>query len=253
MFQWAQQSIKNILDDISNYQLAYVTHEDICDCFCEQTLLAVQAPSGTQLEVPVPEVGSDGRKRYQIHLKSDSGQIFVLLVNKDAADSNPVAVQVPPPKDIADAISHEVELANVTSASSSPPGAHYADSVATVVPTPAGAVKRTQPAANTGHHPPHKIFKQEDLKDFDFGAEEDEEEEEGGVRSSERDSSSIDMDSLQPGPQDFTMPSMGTEIPGLDELMASESKWRRFNSLNIYLALSSSTVGKDNKLKCKTV
>jgi hypothetical protein len=44
--QWAQQSIKNILDDISNYQLAYVTHEDICDCFSEQTLLAIQASNG---------------------------------------------------------------------------------------------------------------------------------------------------------------------------------------------------------------
>jgi transcription factor E2F4/5 len=45
--------------------------------------------------VPVPE-HADGRgnKRYQIHLKSDSGQIFVLLVNREAADSNPVAVQV---------------------------------------------------------------------------------------------------------------------------------------------------------------
>jgi transcription factor E2F4/5 len=51
--QWAQQSIKNILDDISNYQLAYVTHEDICDCFSEQTLLAIQA-SNVKTSVPDP-------------------------------------------------------------------------------------------------------------------------------------------------------------------------------------------------------
>ena len=37
-------------------RLAYVTHEDICRCFKGDTLLAIQAPSGTQLEVPIPEV-----------------------------------------------------------------------------------------------------------------------------------------------------------------------------------------------------
>merc|ERR1711997_746847 len=93
---WAQQSIKNILEDISNYQLSYATHEDIYSCFNGDTLLAIQAPSGTQLEVPIPETLAGQKKRYQIHLKSDEGQIYVLLVNKDA-DSDPIVVQVPPP------------------------------------------------------------------------------------------------------------------------------------------------------------
>merc|ERR1712129_549756 len=53
---WAQQSIKNILEDVSNYQLAYATHNDICSSFSGETLLAIQAPSGTQLEVPRPEI-----------------------------------------------------------------------------------------------------------------------------------------------------------------------------------------------------
>lgn len=57
-FQCVQQSIKNITEDISNYKLAYVKHEDICTCFPNDTLLAVQAPSGTQLEVPMPQVVS---------------------------------------------------------------------------------------------------------------------------------------------------------------------------------------------------
>lgn len=38
------------------YTYSYVTHEDICDAFSGDTLLAVMAPSGTQLEVPVPEM-----------------------------------------------------------------------------------------------------------------------------------------------------------------------------------------------------
>lgn len=39
-------------------RLAYVTHEDICKCFQGDTLLAIQAPSGTQMEVPIPEIVS---------------------------------------------------------------------------------------------------------------------------------------------------------------------------------------------------
>lgn len=38
----------------------FVTHEDICNAFKGETLLAVLAPAGTQLEVPLPETVSDG-------------------------------------------------------------------------------------------------------------------------------------------------------------------------------------------------
>lgn len=95
--QWVQQSIKNVTDEVTNTRLAYVTHEDICHCFKGDTLLAVQAPSGTQLEVPIPEIGLNQKKNYQIHLKSQAGAINVLLVNKDTDESEPVVVQVPPP------------------------------------------------------------------------------------------------------------------------------------------------------------
>ena len=39
------------------------------------------------------------QRKYQIHLKSHSGPIYVLLVNKDTDSSSPVVVQVPPPKE----------------------------------------------------------------------------------------------------------------------------------------------------------
>ncbi|XP_072807841.1 transcription factor E2F5 isoform X4 [Vicugna pacos] len=55
---WLQQSIKNVMDDSINNRFSYVTHEDICNCFNGDTLLAIQAPSGTQLEVPIPEMPS---------------------------------------------------------------------------------------------------------------------------------------------------------------------------------------------------
>ncbi|XP_073420362.1 transcription factor E2F4 [Dendrobates tinctorius] len=96
---WVQQSIKNVTDDVQNTGLAYLTHDDICRCFRGDTLLAIKAPSGTCLEVPVPE-GVNGQKKFQIHLRSSSGPIEVLLVNKDSSSSPPVVVPVPPPEDL---------------------------------------------------------------------------------------------------------------------------------------------------------
>ncbi|KFQ68135.1 hypothetical protein N335_11992, partial [Phaethon lepturus] len=104
---WLQQSIKNVMDDSTNYQypfkliVSYVTHEDICNCFNGDTLLAIQAPCGTQLEVPIPEMGQNGQKKYQINLKSSSGPIHVLLINKDSSSSKPMVFPVPPPDDLA--------------------------------------------------------------------------------------------------------------------------------------------------------
>ncbi|KFV97169.1 Transcription factor E2F4, partial [Eurypyga helias] len=94
-----QQKMKLRPFSLTLETLAYVTHEDICKCFTGDTLLAIRAPSGTRLEVPIPE-GLNGQKKYQIHLKSTSGPIDVLLVNKDAWSSPPVVLPVPPPEDL---------------------------------------------------------------------------------------------------------------------------------------------------------
>nr|XP_046205233.1 transcription factor E2F4-like [Oncorhynchus gorbuscha] len=97
---WVQQSIKNVTEDTHNSPLAYVNHEDICNCFKGDTLLAVRAPSGTQLEVPIPEAVQNGQRTYQIHLKSAAGPIDVLLINKDPVNSTPVVLPVPPPEEM---------------------------------------------------------------------------------------------------------------------------------------------------------
>ncbi|ELK23165.1 Transcription factor E2F5 [Myotis davidii] len=103
---WLQQSIRNVMDDAINSRypfhgtFSYVTHEDICNCFHGDTLLAIQAPVGTQLEVPLPEMGQNGQKKYQINLKSHSGPIHVLLINKESSSSQPVVFPVPPPDDL---------------------------------------------------------------------------------------------------------------------------------------------------------
>uniref|UniRef100_UPI003AADD80A transcription factor E2F4 isoform X2 n=1 Tax=Centroberyx gerrardi TaxID=166262 RepID=UPI003AADD80A len=97
---WVQQSIKNVTDDSNNSPMAYVKHEDLCGAFKGDTLLAIRAPTGTQLEVPIPESVLNGQRKYQIRLKSSSGPIEVLLVNKDPSSQSPVVLPVPPPEDI---------------------------------------------------------------------------------------------------------------------------------------------------------
>ena len=103
-FSWAKQSIHNITDDSFNRSMAFLTQEDVNKAFDDQTLLIIQAPIGTQLEVPLPEHDSSfgfddtndddtesakpsKRRRYQIHLKSRSGPINVVLVNKSGDSS----------------------------------------------------------------------------------------------------------------------------------------------------------------------
>ncbi|XP_040893934.1 transcription factor E2F4 isoform X2 [Toxotes jaculatrix] len=97
---WVQQSIKNVTDDSNNSPMAYVKHEDLCGAFKGDTLLAIRAPIGTQLEVPIPEAVLNGQRKYQIRLKSTSGPIEVLLVNKDPSSASPVVLPVPPPEDV---------------------------------------------------------------------------------------------------------------------------------------------------------
>lgn len=65
--------------------LAYVTHEDLDEvgCFDGKSVLAIQAPKGSVLEVPDPDEGMPrGERRYQIFLKSTSAPIDVFLVSK---------------------------------------------------------------------------------------------------------------------------------------------------------------------------
>uniref|UniRef100_A0A3B3ZE65 E2F transcription factor CC-MB domain-containing protein n=1 Tax=Periophthalmus magnuspinnatus TaxID=409849 RepID=A0A3B3ZE65_9GOBI len=70
------------------------------------TILALQAPSGTQLDVPIPKA-VNGPTTYQIHLKSNNGPIDVVLLNKRADNSEAVMLPVPPSKEIL----HDAQLA----------------------------------------------------------------------------------------------------------------------------------------------
>ncbi|XP_060901792.1 transcription factor E2F4-like isoform X1 [Labrus mixtus] len=95
---WVEQSIRNTTEDCSH--LTYVNHENVSDCFSDQTLLAVQAPLGTQLDVPIPKAVLNSPAKYQIHLKSINGPIDVVLLNKSSESSDRLVLPVPPPEDI---------------------------------------------------------------------------------------------------------------------------------------------------------
>ncbi|KAM7396360.1 hypothetical protein PAMP_019405 [Pampus punctatissimus] len=120
---WVQQSIKNVTDDSNNSPMAYVKHEDLCGAFKGDTLLAIRAPIGTQLEVPIPEAVLNGQRKYQIRLKSSSGPIEVLLVNKDPSSASPVVLPVPPPDDVLQNLPAPMPTSQPPSAASQAPKA----------------------------------------------------------------------------------------------------------------------------------
>ncbi|NWS86588.1 E2F5 factor, partial [Toxostoma redivivum] len=116
---WLQQSIKNVMDDSTNHQ--YPFQLIICNCFNGDTLLAIQAPCGTQLEVPRPEMGQNRQKKYQINLKSNSGPIHVLLINKESSSSKPTVFPVPPPDDLAQPTSQPAAPVTPLKSAAAPP------------------------------------------------------------------------------------------------------------------------------------
>ncbi|KAA0724463.1 Transcription factor E2F4 [Triplophysa tibetana] len=128
---WVQQSIKNVTDDSLNspYPSSYYSFKT--KALMGDTLLAIRAPSGTQLEVPVPESHVNGQKKYQIHLKSSAGPIEVLLVNKDPSSSAPVVLPVPPPDDMLQSLSTPGSATSATDASTKPAANSTATSAST--------------------------------------------------------------------------------------------------------------------------
>ncbi|XP_034733962.1 transcription factor E2F4 isoform X2 [Etheostoma cragini] len=158
---WVQQSIKNVTDDSNNSPMAYVKHEDLCGAFKGDTLLAIRAPIGTQLEVPIPEAVLNGQRKYQIRLKSASGPIEVLLVNKDPSSASPVVLPVPPPDDIlqslpatsptshpSPAASQASKAAMCTKPSPATTSAPAANQTASVTDTPATVTQQLQSSAS---------------------------------------------------------------------------------------------------------
>ena len=91
-----QESLKQLTKDPSYTEYAYVTYDDIknlpnlTDCQNE-TLLAIRAPPGTNLEVPDPDsFPTDEKERYQILLHSNTGEILVYVISSEKNAENSV-------------------------------------------------------------------------------------------------------------------------------------------------------------------
>ncbi|XP_054631584.1 transcription factor E2F4 isoform X1 [Dunckerocampus dactyliophorus] len=152
---WVQQSIKNVTDDSNNSPMAYVKHEDLCGAFKGDTLLAIRAPIGTQLEVPIPEAVMNGQRKYQIRLKSSSGPIEVLLVNKDSSSASPVVLPVPPPDDVLQSLPASSASSQAPKAVPEPPklGSASPSAIAASQPTSVTEVTSTTPLTPTTDAP----------------------------------------------------------------------------------------------------
>ncbi|MEQ2307735.1 hypothetical protein AMECASPLE_021253, partial [Ameca splendens] len=92
----AEESIRSQTEDCKKYPF----YSNICNCFSGHILLAVQAPPGTRLDVPIPKAVQNCPAKYQIYLKSIRGPIDVVLLNKRTVSSAPVVLPVPPPEEI---------------------------------------------------------------------------------------------------------------------------------------------------------
>ncbi|XP_053739493.1 transcription factor E2F5-like isoform X1 [Synchiropus splendidus] len=97
---WLEENLKQISGDFVTSKYRYVTHEDLCNAFKGDNLLAVMAPAGSQLEVPLPEVGQSGQKKYQVNLRSCSAPIQVTFISRDSSLVTPMAFSVPPSDNI---------------------------------------------------------------------------------------------------------------------------------------------------------
>lgn len=73
-----QERLEELASGEQSSQYAYVTHNDIKSIpeLQGDTLIAIKAPSGTDLEIPYPDdTNFNGERRYQIFLKSSNGPI----------------------------------------------------------------------------------------------------------------------------------------------------------------------------------
>lgn len=82
---------------------AYVTHSDIKSIpeLAGDTLIAIKAPPGTELEVPDPDDGMPyGERRFQIFLKSSDGPIDCLLVSQGGLEEESEAARIASPSNV---------------------------------------------------------------------------------------------------------------------------------------------------------
>ena len=172
-------------------------------------LFCCQAPDGTQLEVPRPELIPGRSPKYQIHLKSETGQIFVLLINKEH-NGDPVVVQVPPPPEIADALKREVGGDILSAAQSLSRG-----------------IKRERDSEDGGSYSQVEVKRGRFEGESEPGSEDHEASSDDRDTSLDREVAAAVAGALAPTQNitaEFSIPNIQTDIPGLEDILSSESK-----------------------------
>jgi transcription factor E2F4/5 len=168
-FSWAKQSIHNITDDADNKTVSFIRHEDLCKVHPNSTLLVIQAPSGTSLEVPTVDMdhvhdaqvvyGSShvsdkkNKKKFQMHLKSRSGPISVFLVNQQEKNKPTICPVTAEVNGLPELTDDQAVAAAVSTSEIAAPAAAHSDTTA----VPSGNqnqsvksnVQQQQPAAVT--------------------------------------------------------------------------------------------------------
>ncbi|RZF37779.1 hypothetical protein LSTR_LSTR007141 [Laodelphax striatellus] len=86
--KWAEQSLKNVIEDEHNAAKSYLTQEDMCGCFDKKSLMiAIQGNEDTRLEVPILVDQRESQRSYKMQLKSKH-PIEVTMINREDADGD---------------------------------------------------------------------------------------------------------------------------------------------------------------------
>jgi len=91
-----KENLRALADDRDNQDRLYVTESDLksLQCFTNDTIISIRAPSGTSLEVPDPNMDDGhGGKRYRVILRSSAGAIACYLVNNQQPPEQPDLMQ----------------------------------------------------------------------------------------------------------------------------------------------------------------
>ena len=122
------KNIQTVYEQISdhshredNKDLIYVTAEETqnANSYTEKTMIAIQAPTQTVLEVPDPDEHRDGIRRYHVYMKSTNGPIHTHVLNSNDKTTTTTSVGIPSPSANAAAVATTTIAASSSSLSSS--------------------------------------------------------------------------------------------------------------------------------------
>ena len=213
--------------------------------------MIIQAPDGTQLEVPSPQHQPGRAPKYQIHLESGAGQIHVLLINKEH-NSDPVVVEVPPPPEIAAALKRE-EGGDILSLAQT--------LVMSGVKRERESEPEDEPVAGPGKRGRYEGESEPGSEGYESSSERENSLEFPAQLQTQvvpptntsTSASNTAEDQEEDIEQEFNIPNIQTDIPGLEELISSESKSEsavrlessHFCFVSVFLRLSPPPTEKD--------